>query len=493
MIQQIDYAAVAPVLVTAVAAVAVLLAGAFDVGARVLGWATAGALLAGLVSVFTLAGGDVRRTFCVPPTLRGDGLASCSYSADNFTLVFQGIILASALLVVLLSLTDVSLAKAPAGEYCFLLLSSVTGVLTLVAARDLVLLVVGLETLALPVFALVALRRGDGRSTEAAVKLLLVSVASAAVLLFGVSLVYGATGALHFDRIATASVPSALEPVLTAGIVMVIAGLGFKVAAVPFHAWTPDVYQGAPLPVAAYLSVVSKAGGFAGLGLVVALAFPGHGDSWGPLLAVLAALTMTVGNVLALRQTQALRLLAWSSVAQSGYMLAPLAVGEETITAAVAAMAGYLGFYAVMNLGAFVVVTAFASRKGDGSEGNLLASYRGLVRRSPAAGLALAFFLVCLAGLPPGIMGLIAKVVVFEAVMTGPVVWLAVVMAVNTVIGLYYYLVWAVRLFAPETSGETAALPSVLPYRIALGATALGAVVLSVLPNLLLHATLSVG
>ncbi|ROO90265.1 NADH-quinone oxidoreductase subunit N [Actinocorallia herbida] len=492
MIQEIDYAAVAPVLVTAAAAVAVLLAGAFEVRGRILGWATAGALLAGLVAVLALVGGGVRTTFCVPSSLRDGGLPSCSYSADDFTLVFQGIVLAAAVLVVLLSLADLTLANVPLGEYYFLLLCSVTGVLTLVAARDLVLLAVGLETLALPVFALVALKRYDGRATEAAVKLLLVSVVSAAVLLFGISLVYGATGALHFDRIATAVVPPELEPVLTAGIVLVICGFAFKVAAVPFHTWTPDVYQGAPLPVAAFLSVVSKAGGFAGLGLVVALAFPARGDVWGPLLAVLAALTMTVGNVLALRQTQAVRLLAWSSVAQSGYMLAPLAVGEDTVTVAVAAMAGYLGFYAVMNLGAFAVVTGFASRR-EGEEGNLLKSYRGLARRNPVEGLALAFFLVCLAGLPPGIMGLIAKVVVFEAVMTGPVVWLAVVMALNTVIGLYYYAVWAIRLFAPEGKGENAPMPKALPFRVALGVTAVGAVLLSVLPNLLLHATLSVG
>ncbi|MDX6741693.1 NADH-quinone oxidoreductase subunit N [Actinocorallia sp. A-T 12471] len=494
MIQQIDYGAVAPVLVTALGAVVVLLAGAFEVPGRVLGWLTAGVSLGGLVAVFVLAGGGVRTTFCIPETLRDGGAASCSYSADNFTLVFQGIVLAAAALVVLLSLADLTLAKVPLGEYYFLLLCSVTGALTLVAARDLVLLAVGLETLALPVFALVALKRYDGRATEAAVKLLLVSVASAAVLLFGISLVYGATGALHFDRIATAAVTPELAPVLTAGIVLVICGFAFKVAAVPFHAWTPDVYQGAPLPVAAFLSVVSKAGGFAGLGLVAALAFPGQGDVWGPLLAVLAALTMTVGNVLALRQTHAVRLLAWSSVAQSGYMLAPLAVGEETVTVAVASMAGYLGFYAVMNLGAFAVVTGFADRRQgrEGEEGNLLASYRGLARWSPAEGLALAFFLICLAGLPPGIMGLIAKVVVFEAVMTGPVVWLAVVMALNTVIGLYYYARWAILLFAPEAEASEG-MPRALSFRLALGVTALGAVVLSVLPNLLLHATLAVG
>lgn len=486
VIQEIDYAAVAPVLVVALAAVGLLLAGAFELGGKRLGWLAALALSAALVTVFTLIPGEDRRTFCVPETLRGDGPESCSYVVDQFTLLFQGIVLAAAVVVVLMSLADLESADIPAGEYYFLLLCAVTGAMTLVAARDLVLLFVSLETLSLPVFALVALKRYDGRATEAAVKLFLVSVVSAAVLLFGVSLVYGTTGAMHFDRISAASVEGPLEAVLTAGIVMVVAGFAFKVAAVPFHFWAPDVYQGAPVPVAAFLSVVSKAGGFAGIALVVALAFPAQDHVWGPLLAVLAAVTMTVGNVMALRQTQAVRLLAWSSVAQSGYMLAPLAVGAGDIAQSIAATAGYLAFYAVMNLGAFAVVHRFAAS----SEENLLADYRGLARRNPLSGFSLAFFLVCLAGLPPGVMGLVAKVLVFKAVATGPVLWLAAVMAVNVVIGLYYYLVWAVRLFAPGTGPM---LPAGLPYRLALGVTGAGAVVLSVAPQLLLQAVFPTG
>ncbi|WP_232835388.1 NADH-quinone oxidoreductase subunit N [Actinocorallia populi] len=486
VIQEIDYAAVAPVLIVALAAVGVLLAGAFELGARWLGWLTALALSAGLAAVFALVPGEVRRTFCVPETLRGDGPESCSYVVDQFTLLFQGIVLAAAVVVVLMSLAELESADVPAGEYYFLLLCAVTGVLALVAARDLVLLFTALETLSLPVFALVALKRYDGRATEAAVKLFLVSVVSAAVLLFGISLVYGTTGAMHFDRISAASVEGALEPVLAAGIVMVVAGFAFKVAAVPFHFWAPDVYQGAPVPVAAFLSVVSKAGGFAGVALVVALAFPSHDHVWGPLLAVLAAVTMTVGNVMALRQTQAVRLLAWSSVAQSGYMLAPLAVGAEHIGQGIGATAGYLAFYAVMNLGAFAVVHGAARA----SEENLLVDYRGLARRNPLSGILLAFFLICLAGLPPGVMGLVAKVLVFKAVVTGPVLWLAAVMAVNVVIGLYYYLVWAARLFAPGTGPM---LPSGLPYRLALGVTGAGAVLLSAAPQVLLQAVFPTG
>ncbi|GAA0222501.1 NADH-quinone oxidoreductase subunit N [Actinomadura nitritigenes] len=490
MIQGIDYAAIAPPLIVAVAALALLLADAFDAPRRVLGLACGGALAAALVAVIALAPGDRRATFCVPDALRGGGPRSCSYVTDDFTLLFQGLVLAAALVVVLLSLQEITDARIPAGEYHFLLLCAVIGALTLVAARDLILLLVALETLSLPVFALVGLRRYDGRASEAALKLFLVSVVSTAIMLFGISLVYGTTGAMHLDRIAPAlgRVPADLDPVAAVGVVLLLAGFAFKVAAVPFHFWAPDVYEGAPLPVAAFLSVVSKAAGFAGLAIVLALGLPAYGDVWGPVIAVLAALTMTLGNLVALRQRTAIRLLAWSSVAQSGYMLAPLSVGSHRLPEAVAATTAYVALYAVMNLGAFTVVTGFARRRLDGARPyrDTLDGYRGLAHRSPATATALAFFLICLAGLPPGVMGLFAKVVVFRATVAGGVTWLAVIMAINTAIGLYYYLAWAVRLFTPPVRPFADPLPG-WPVRAALAATAAGAVVLSVAPQIVLQ------
>lgn len=481
MIQGIDYAAIAPPLILAVAAIGLLLADAFDVPRRVLSLLSAGSLLAALIAVIALASGDRRATFCLPDGLRSGGPRSCSYVADDFTLLFQGIVLGAAVVVVLLSLREITDSKMPVGEYHFLLLSAVIGALALVAARDLVLLVVALETLSLPVFALTALRRYDGKASEAALKLFLVSVVSTAIMLFGISLVYGATGAMHLDRIAPAlsRLPASLDPVASVGSFLVLAGFAFKVAAVPFHFWAPDVYQGAPLPVAAFLSVVSKAAGFAGLAIVLALGLPAYGHVWGPVIAVLAALTMTLGNLLALRQRTAIRLLAWSSVAQSGYMLAPLAVGSHRLPEAVAATTAYVALYAVMNLGAFAVVIAYHRRR-------TLDDYRGLARRSPATAAALAFFLICLAGLPPGVMGLFAKVVVFRAAVAGGVTWLAVVMAINTVIGLYYYLAWAVRLFTPSPSDEHDVAPGP-PARAAIIATAAGAIVLSAAPQIVLQ------
>ncbi|TDC96012.1 NADH-quinone oxidoreductase subunit N [Actinomadura sp. 7K507] len=490
MIQSIDYAAVAPPLILAVAAIALLLADAFDAPRRLLGLLSGGALTAALIAVIALAPGGRRATFCLPDGLRGDGPASCSYVADDFTLLFQGIVLGAAVVVVLLSLQEITDSKMPVGEYHFLLLAAVIGALTLVAARDLVLLVVALETLALPVFALTALRRYDGTSSEAALKLFLVSVVSTAIMLFGVSLLYGATGAMHLDRIAPAlsNLPADLGPVAATGSVLVLAGFAFKVAAVPFHFWAPDVYQGSPLPVAAFLAVVSKAAGFAGLLIILALGLPAYGHVWGPVVAVLAAITMTLGNLVALRQRTAIRLLAWSSVAQSGYMLAPLAVGANRLPEAVAATTAYVALYAVMNLGAFAVVIGFRRRTSGrlSPSWDTLDDYRGLARRSPAVATALAFFLICLAGLPPGVMGLFAKVVVFRATVAGGVTWLAVVMAINTAIGLYYYLVWAARLFTPAPGPSYDPAPG-LPVRAAITATAAGALVLSAAPQIVLQ------
>jgi NADH-quinone oxidoreductase subunit N len=311
-------------------------------------------------------------------------------------------------------------------------------------------------------------------------------VVSTAVMLFGLSLVYGVTGQVHLDRIATAlDQPGDRKAVLLIGVVLAIAGFGFKVAAVPFHFWAPDTYEGAPVPIAAYLSVVSKAAGFVGLALLLTRGFAPYADVWGPTLAVLAAATMTVGNLAALRQTQAVRLLAWSSIAQSGYMLVPLGAAsighvDDVLPATVA----YVLAYGVMNMGAFAVVTLVGRHR----PANLLSDYRSLGRTEPLTAFALAFALACLAGLPPGLLGLFAKIVVFRAPVDQGVGWLAVVMAVNVVIGLYYYLAWAATLYSRT---DPAARPP--SYRIswsdglAVGVTLGAALWLSVAPGLVLR------
>ena len=327
LVQQIDWLAIAAPLVLAVAAVLVLLQAAFAGPPR----SPRAALVPSTLTVMAVAAAtvpasllwnDPRRTFCVGDVVAGP--PPCSFEVDRFTLVVWGVVLFGTAVVALMNTASVGGGRTPQGEWGFLLLCSAAGALTLAASRDLVTLVVALELVSLPAFAMTGLRRGDPAAAEAALKFFLVSVTSTAVTLMGISLLYGATGSMFLDSIAGAvAAGTGPRQVLVVAAMLTLVGLAFKVAAVPFHMWVPDTYTGAPVAVAAYLSVVSKAAGFAGLMLVLGRGLPGLVDVWAPGLAVLAALTMTVGNVLALRQQHAVRLLAWSSVAQAGYILVP--------------------------------------------------------------------------------------------------------------------------------------------------------------------------
>ncbi|SEG73181.1 NADH-quinone oxidoreductase subunit N [Nonomuraea solani] len=493
MIQQIDYFAIAPPLALALVAGLVLLLDAFLPAASRTKTALGAITLAGIVLSlgFVIAQavrGGTRSTFCVPPNLEPQQL--CSFVVDRFTLVFAGLVLVAAVVVVAMSFTELAGGGIPVGEWYFLLLCTLVGAVTLPASRDLIMLVVALELVSLPVFALTALKRYDGRASEAAVKLFVVSVVSTAIMLFGVSLLYGIAGTVYLSRLSevfTGAVPAPgvalTASVVTVGVVLVVAGFAFKIAAVPFHSWAADVYQGAPIPVAALLSVISKAAGFAGLILVLVTALSGQAATWAPIMAIIAALTMTVGNLLAMRQRSAVRLLAWSSVAQSGYILAPLAVtSAELMPGAISASMAYLVIYAAMNLGAFAVVMLVSKT----SARNELDDYRGLALRRPAAGIALAFCLVCLAGLPPGLAGLFAKVFVFREIIETGSGWLALVMAVNTVIGLYYYVVWTARLFAPAAGLAPRPHPSTW---FAIGLALVAVVLFSIAPQFVLDLT----
>ncbi|MGZ8744333.1 MAG: NADH-quinone oxidoreductase subunit N [Nocardioides sp.] len=484
-LQTIDWAAIAAPLTLALAAVVVLLVDAFAGPPRSRAMALVPASLT-VVAVAVASGfavalrGDSRGTFCIVEPLSGP--APCSFAVDSFTLTFWAITLFGTGVVALLGTAAVADGRTPQGEWNFLLLCSATGALVIAASRDLVTLVVALEVVSLPAFALAGLRRGDARAAEAAIKFFLVSVVSTAVMLMGVSLLYGATGSVFLSQIDVAVVTGdSPREVLVAAALLTVVGLAFKVAAVPFHMWVPDTYVGAPVAVAAYLSVVSKAAGVVGLLLVLSRGLSGLADVWAPVLAVLAALTMTVGNVLALRQSHAVRLLAWSSVAQAGYILVPFGAAAAAPGALDAAV-GYLAVYAVINLGAFAVAAVVGTRH----PGQQVSDYRGLVREEPGAGWALAFALVALAGLPPGIIGLLAKVVVLDAV-AGPVTWLAVVMAANVAIGLVYYALWLRELFRPaDTVGaSTYNVPN--GVAVAIGMTFTAGLLFSVLPGWLLN------
>jgi NADH-quinone oxidoreductase subunit N len=465
LLQSIDYAALAPATAAACGVVAVLLADLLLPLRRrpAVVWVAVAGAVATLAASLALIG-QRRATFCTPPAVLPGNVhvgQSCSYVVDGFTLFFLVLLSAAALGALLVSAGDARDATVPPGEYGVLLLASLTGAVVLAGARDLVTLLIGLETLTLPTYALVGLRRRSRVGAEAAVKYLLVSVTATALTLLGVAFVYGLTGAVHLDRIAAAfAARSDVRglPLAAAAVVLVLAGFAFKIAAVPFHWWAPDVYQGAPVPVAAYLATVSKAGGVAGLLLVSVVAFPAFRPVWGGLLAVLAAASMTLGNLVALRQRHAVRLLAWSSVAHAGYLLVPLGAiaaddGPDAVPTAVSATLGYLGLYVAIALGAYACVATVGRRLG----GNAIAGYRGLASGSPGLAAALAFFLLGLAGLPPTFAGLVAKVVVVRAALLGGAGWLAVLVALNTVVGLAYYL----RLAAlPFRAAAAAGVPA---------------------------------
>jgi NADH-quinone oxidoreductase subunit N len=420
-------------------------------------------------------------------TLAGcGGLFSCApeprvlfggaYVVDDFALVLKGLFLVAGAIVLLLSVGYLRRGRYYEGEYYFLVLASVTGAVVMASSRDLITIFVGLELVSAPAFLLAGWRKGDLRSNEAALKFFLIGVLSSAILLFGMSLVYGTTGVTTFSGIAASSAALAREPAFVLGVLFVLVGFGFKVAAVPFHFWAPDTYQGAPIPVAAYLSVGSKGAGFVGLLTMCYAAFPGARSLWGPALWILAALTMTVGNLIALRQNNVVRLLGYSSVAHAGFMLVPFAMAASFQGAALGdAFFGsltYLIIYAFMNLGAFASVVAIAARTGSTE----IDDWAGLARYAPGQATLLGVFFFSLAGIPP-LAGWFAKFVMFRAVLgdsgnTWGVV-LAVVAAVNAVIALFFYArVLKVAFMDPAPDPVPAGLGVGPPLAVALGITA---------------------
>jgi len=399
--------------------------------------------------------GEARSTFCTE-------VGACSYNWGSLAVLVGAAVCVATFVVLALSVPVLRARAVPAGEYCFLLACSMTGGVVLGASGDLITLIIALETLTLPLYVLVGLRRRTVASAEAAVTFFIVSVVSTAVTLLGAALLYGAAGSVHLvtlRAILTERGELRSLPLVAAAVVLVLVGLAFKMAAVPFHAWAPATYDGAPLPVAAYLSTASKLGGVVALLLVAVAALQPWLDVAGPALAVLAVLTMTVGNLVALRQRRMVRLLAWSSVAQAGYILAPLgafAISEgrtqDAVVVAVTATIAYTTFYVVLELGAFAAVIALRG-SDDGGE---LSDYRGAARRRPWVATAFVIALAGLAGLPPGLAGLFAKVAVVRSLLDGASGWLAVVVALNAVVGLAYYIRAAAALFQPSPSGAGA-------------------------------------
>jgi NADH-quinone oxidoreductase subunit N len=469
----IDYHALAPEIVLVGVLVVVLLVDLVMERDKWLVSSLAGlGVLGALVPVLTLA-------LDGPDRVMFDG----AYVVDDFSLVMKAMFLIAGYVVILLSTNYIAEGDYHEGEYYFLLISSLLGMLVMCSARDLVSIFVALELLSIPAYLLAAWRKRDLKGNEAGLKYYLIGVFASAILLYGMSLLYGLTGETRLDAIGdyVGSEPSSV-PIITLAILFVVVGFGFKISAVPFHTWAPDTYEGAPTPIAAFLAVASKAAGFVALLSILFVAFEGREDVIEPLMWLLSAVTMTVGNLIALRQTNIVRLLAYSSVAQAGFMIAPLAVigdaGQEALTAVVV----YLLIYTAMNLGAFAVVIAVARRTGSGE----IASYRGLFQYSPALAVLMTIFLFALAGIPP-LGGWVAKFVVFRALLSAGTLSgaaLAVVVAVNSVIALFYYAGVAREMWFQEApAGETTSIRVPFSLTAALGIAAVSTLVFGILPQ----------
>lgn len=476
----VDYHAIAPEIVLAGGIVVVLLLDLFlaEHHKWVLAPATGFTLLGAFIPVLTLALSDegTRSLF--------DG----RYVIDDFSLVLKGLFLLAGYVIILLSSDYIREGEYYEGEYWFLMLTSLLGMVMMTSSRDLISIFVALEFLSIPAYMMAAWRKRDVKSNEAGVKYFLLGVFASAILLYGMSLLYGISNSTKLTDIAI-YLGEEVTALRALAVVFVVFGFAFKISAVPFHSWAPDAYQGAPTPVTAFLSVASKAAGFVAMVVVVFLAFPGSKEVWQPVFWILAALTMTVGNLLALKQTNIVRMLAYSSISQGGFILMPLAVaGESTAAAndALRAVVTYLLVYAATNLGVFAIVIA-VSRKTRSGE---ISSFGGLFSYAPGLAALMTIFMASLAGIPP-LGGWIGKFASFQALISPGNNWgyaLAVIGAVNSMIAFGYYgnvlrEIW----MRPVPDGDTTPIRVQPALVVALGITGIATLVFGVLPSFVLH------
>jgi NADH-quinone oxidoreductase subunit N len=394
----------------------------------------------------------------------GSADAVATVHADSLALFFRALFLLGAMVAALLSIDSEGVGRR--GEYYALMLFSTLGMCWMASASDLVMLALAIEMATIPLYILAGFLKRDSRSTEAGLKYFLFGATASAVMWYGFSLVYGFTGQTDLPAAAIA-LGSANLPILMTAALPVLVGLAFKIAAVPFHFWAPDVYEGAPTPIAAFLSTAVKAAGFAVLLRILLLVFPPASASyWGALISVMAAVTMTLGNLLAMVQKNVKRLLAYSSIAHAGYAL----IGLVTLNPdGLAATVFYLLAYMLANLAAFSVVVLVSNAVGSDD----LTALAGLSRRCPAAAWAMLAALLSLAGMPP-FAGFIAKWFLFSSAVEARMTWLAVVGAINSILALYYYLGILKVIFLFRAENEQTPLPFPAAIAAALGLTVAG-------------------
>jgi NADH-quinone oxidoreductase subunit N len=420
-----------------------------------------------------------------------------AYITDQFTGFAHIVILLTGFITILMSVDYLERIGVHRGEYYALLLLTISGAMFMAAANDLTVVFVGLELLSIPLYILSAWRTGDSKSEEAGVKYLILGAFASAFFVFGAAFVYGATGStslpIIFDNVAHAvSGEGGSALILLLGTGFLIVGLGFKVAVVPFHMWTPDVYEGAPTPVTAFMSVGAKVGGFTALIRIMmiglpALTLPGDtATTWQLTVGLIAALTLIFGNLVAISQTNIKRLLAYSSIAHAGYILMAVAAVGSPGAADSAAQAAliYLLAYMFTNIGAFAI--AMAIERADGS-GLQIDDFIGLANSRPLLAFMMAFFMLSLTGIPLT-SGFVGKWLVFSATLEAGLVWLAVIGVLTSVISAFYYVRIIVNMYLRDGEGDST--PSLTRYlNWAIYASFVGTLLLGVIPTLATNLT----
>jgi NADH-quinone oxidoreductase subunit N len=417
-----------------------------------------------------------------------DPSGSPMIAVDNYSLFINIIILLTAFLTVLLSVNYLGKANIERGEYYYLMLFSVSGMMLMGMANDLILVFIALELLSIPLYILSGFARPRVDSEESAMKYFLLGAFASGFLVFGIALIYGATGTTSLPEVT--KTVSSDDILAMAGAVFILVGLAFKVAAVPFHMWTPDVYEGAPTSVTAFMSVGAKVAGFAAMIRIVIYAMHELDQAWIPAIATIAALTMIVGNFAAISQRNIKRMLGYSSIAHAGFILmgvaAAIALADGQPDAANQGMSAalfYMFAYLFTNLGAFAIIVTVERREGKGV---MLDDYKGFSRRSPVLAFILAFFMISLTGIPPT-GGFTAKFGVFGAAIEANLVWLAIIGVITSVVSAYFYLRVVFYSFMYEGE-QTSRIRPAVTVSVAVAITALVTLLLGIYPTPFLEA-----
>jgi NADH-quinone oxidoreductase subunit N len=437
-----------------------------------------------LLTVVTLVG--IAVTFWISTQLIGNEITTFNrmFTLDLFGIFFKMIFLISAALTVGVSARFLKLEGKHTGEYYVLLLASTLGMMVMSSGTDFLSIFLGLELMVLPIYILAGFVKGEAMSNEAGLKYLLLGTFSAGILLYGISLIYGITGSTNIFAIRdylSANEGTSSYTLLFA-LTLLIAGFGFKIAAVPFHMWTPDAYEGAPTPITGFMSVGPKAAGFAALLRVFMIGlYPLQGD-WLIYIAVMAVLTMTLGNFVAISQGNIKRMLAYSSIAHAGYILVGLAVASnpvktEGLPDGLTSVLFYLFSYALMNIGAFAIIALVQKHHG----GISIEGFNGLAQKKPGLAAAMVIFLLSLAGIPPT-FGFVGKLYIFGAAIESGFTWLAIIGVLNAVVAAFYYFRVILNMYMKEPAGEFTFEPS-RPMIIAISASAIATLLFGLYPR----------